>query len=92
MFRISLAPKDTPGRNEKHILDLSYGDFNSFKIDLENRKLKIFIQPNCNSYSYEILEETLRQRWDIKKIDYQFVDGMVHIGIPENHEIIVQIK
>lgn len=39
MFRILFAPKATPGKNEKPILDQVYCKFNTFNIDLEKKRV-----------------------------------------------------
>jgi hypothetical protein len=90
MFRILFTPKETPNKNEIHVLDTSYGKFNSFLIDTETNELKVWIQPN-GPMTFEELEERLKERWDIRNVEYRIEDSIVHIKIPENHEVMIQI-
>ena len=94
MFRILFAPKATPNRNEITVLDLVYGKFNTFTIDLENRELKVWMSPNTDRgiRSYEEMELYVREEWDTKKLEYRFEGAIAHIKIPEGHEVITQIK
>ncbi|MBR4590134.1 MAG: hypothetical protein IKO36_05650 [Bacteroidaceae bacterium] len=97
MFKILLAPKATPNRNEKTVICSSDGDITSFTIDLENKKIRFNIEPNYNKnqiYSYEDLLEVLKQRWDIKKISYKcdnLINEFVEIDIPANYEVLTII-
>lgn len=90
MFRILFAPKETPNKNEVNVLDTNYGKFSSFLIDTETNELKVWIQPN-GPMTFEELETRLKERWDIRNIKYKIKDGIVHIKIPENHEVMIQI-
>ena len=94
MFRVLFAPKATPDRNEITVLDLVYGKFNTFTIDLENRELKVWMSPNTNRgiRSYEEMELYVKEEWDAKKLEYRFEGAIAHIKIPEGHEVITQIK
>lgn len=90
MLRVLFSPKETPNKNEIHVLDMSYGKFNSFLIDTETNELKVWIQPN-GPMTFEELEARMKERWDIQNIEYRIKDGIVHIKIPKNHEVMIQI-
>jgi hypothetical protein len=97
MFRILFAPKATPGKNEKPILDQVYCKFNTFNIDLEKRELVVALYPNIeNGYStFEDMEKFVTEWWDIDKIEYSFDGGnsaIVRIMIPEGYEVLTVIK
>ena len=89
MLKILFAPKETPNKNEIHVLDTICGKFNSFLIDTETNELKVWIQPK-GTMTFEELETRLKERWDIRNIKYRIEDGIVHIKIPKNHEVLIQ--
>lgn len=96
MFRLMFAPKETPGKHEINVLDQVYGTFNSYRVDLEKRKLKTSLSPNLNRFAYMSYEEMIqceKEDWDCKHLSYtidQF--GNLEMDIPENHEVLVILK
>ena len=96
MFRLMFAPKATPGKGEIPVLDQIYGTFNSYRVDLENRKLKVSLDPNTKRFSFMTYDEMIKcekEGWDIKNLNYtidQF--GNLEMDIPEGHEVLVILK
>lgn len=88
------APKATPGKGEKEVLNMIYGKFNTFTIDTENRELKVWIEPNIdNGYrTYEETELYMKESWDAHKFEYWFEGAIAHIKIPEGHEVLTILK
>ena len=96
MFRLVFAPKATPGKGEILVLDQIYGTFNSYRIDLENRKLKTSLSPNLKRFafmSYEEMIESEKEGWDVKHLKYT-IDrvGNLEMDVPEGYEVLVILK
>jgi len=99
MFRIMLAPKATPGKGELPVFDKVYEDFNIFKIDIDNRILRVGLRVNDRQPNYcfhwEDMVECLKEGWDVYGIEYEFDGGnssMVTIHIPEGYDVVVVLK
>lgn len=99
MFRIMLAPKATPGKGELPVFDKVYEDFSIFKIDVDNRILRVGLRVNDRQingrFRWEDMVECLKEGWDIHGIEYEFDGGnssMVTIHIPEGYDVSVVLK
>lgn len=90
------APKATPGKHEILVLDQIYGSFNSYTVDLENRKLKTSLSPNRERFFHMTYEEMIaceKEGWDVKKLNYKIdSNGNLEMDIPEGHEVFVILK
>lgn len=95
MQRIMLAPKATPDRGEKLLIDDCFTKFNTCYIDAAEKKLKVSYSPNYNSCirTYEEATEEIKQRLDIKGIKYEIENNcLLTVYIPDDCEIFVQFK
>lgn len=99
MFRIMLAPKATPGKGELPVFDKVYEDFNIFKIDVDNRVLRVGLRVNDRQmngrFHWKDMVECLKEGWDIYGIKYEFEGGhssIVTIHIPDGYDVIVVLK
>lgn len=99
MFRIILAPKATPGKGELPVFDKVYEDFNTFKIDADNKTLRVGLSVNekqmYGGFNWHTMVEFLKESWDVWGIKYEFEGGhssMVTIHIPEGYEVLVILK
>lgn len=96
MFRLMFAPKATPGNGEILVLDQIYGTFNTYTVDVENRKLKTNLSPNSKRFSFMTYDEMIqceKERWDWKKLNYTIDgDGNLEMDIPEDYDVIVILK
>jgi hypothetical protein len=99
MFRIMLAPKATPGKGELPVFDKVYEDFNIFKIDVDNRILRVGLSVNekqrYGDFHWDDMVECLKEEWDVYGIKYEFDGGnssMVTVHIPEGYDVIVVLK
>ena len=96
MFRIMFNPKATPGKGEIPVLDQIYGTFNTFKVDVENRKLKTSLSPNLQRFAFMSYEEMIKcekEAWDVKHLKYTIdEDGNLEMDIPEGYEVLVILK
>jgi len=96
MFRLMFAPKATHGKGEIAVLDQIYGTFNSYTVDVENRKLKTSLSPNLKRFSsmtYDEMIQCEKEGWDCKKLNYtidQF--GNIEMEIPEGYDVMVILK
>ena len=90
------APKETPGKHEITVLDQVYGTFNSYRVDLENRKLKVSLDPNRHNFENMTYEEMIsleKEGWDIKNLNYTIDQyGNLEMDIPEGYEVLVILK
>lgn len=96
MFRLMFAPKATPGKGEIAVLDQIYGTFNSYRVDLENRKLKVSLSPNLKRFSFMTYDEMIqceKEGWDVKHLKYTIDQyGNLEMDIPEGYEVLVILK
>lgn len=96
MFRLLFAPKATPGKGEIVVLDQVYSTFNRYTVDLENRKLRVSLDPNRQRFenmTYEEMIKCEKEAWDVKNFNYTIDEwGNLEIVIPENHEVLVILK
>ena len=95
MFRIMFASKATPGKGEITILTKVFSNFNIFRIDMENKKLRVHLEPNINNghTSYKDMIALEKESWDFKKLSYTIdEDGNLEMDIPEGYEVLVILK
>ena len=96
MFRLMFAPKATPGKSEIPVLDQIYGTFNSYTVDVENRKLKTSLRPNIKRFPYMCYKEMIqceKEGWDVWHLNYT-IDrvGNLEMDISEGHDVLVILK
>lgn len=96
MFRLMFAPKATSGKGEIPVLDQIYGTFNTFKVDVENRKLKTSLDPNTKRFAFMTYEEMIqceKEGWDVKHLKYTIDQyGNLEMDVPEGYEVLVILK
>ena len=95
MFRLMFAPKATPGKGEITILSKVFSNFNIFRIDMENKKLRVGLEPNINNghTSYKDMIALEKEGWDIKNLNYTIDQyGNLEMDIPEGYEVLVILK
>ncbi len=96
MFRLMFAPKATPGKGEIPVLDQIYGTFNSYTVDLENRKLKTSLSPNLKRFAFMTYKEMIqceKEGWDVKNLKYNIDHyGNLEMDVPEGYEVLVILK
>ena len=95
MFRLMFAPKTTPSKGEIVILSKVFSDFNMFHIDLDNKKLRVSLDPNYKNghTSYEDMLTCEKEGWDVKHLKYTIDQyGNLEMDVPEGYEVLVILK
>ena len=83
-------------KGEILVLDQIYGTFNTFKVDVENRKLKTSLDPNTKRFAFMTYEEMIqceKEGWDVKHLKYTIDQyGNLEMDVPEGYEVLVILK